>query len=200
MGFPGSSDGKESTCKAGDLGSVPGWGRSPGERNGCPLQYSCTENSMDRGTWWATIHYSQACDYVYNRWSSPGNLPRASLTSLASSLAVISTTCSFSSLWLDSGEKKNLFLKETTGDKEGRETKQEAEEKNVEKPACGEGKDGPGPGHRDLRAEFLPFRGSWSCCAAKFCCALPKHYCLGGKKLLKSIVLRRGFQNLLSLC
>ena len=50
-GFPGGSDSKESTCKTGDQGSIPGSGRSPGEGNGCPLQYSCMENSMDRGDW-----------------------------------------------------------------------------------------------------------------------------------------------------
>ena len=55
MGFPGSPDGKESTCNAGDPGSIPGWGRSPGEGNGNPLQY-CLENSMDRGAWQATVH------------------------------------------------------------------------------------------------------------------------------------------------
>ena len=49
MGFPGASDGKESACNAGDLGSIPRWGRSPGKGNGSPLQYSCRENSMDRG-------------------------------------------------------------------------------------------------------------------------------------------------------
>ena len=49
MGFPGGSDGKESACNAGDLGSIPGLGRSPGEGIGNPLQYSCLENSMDRG-------------------------------------------------------------------------------------------------------------------------------------------------------
>ena len=48
MGFPGGSDGKESACSAGDLGSIPESGRSPGEGNGYPLQYSCLENSMDR--------------------------------------------------------------------------------------------------------------------------------------------------------
>ena len=53
---PGGSDGKESTCNAGDLGSIPGLGRSPEEGNGYPLQYSCLENSMDRGTWQATVH------------------------------------------------------------------------------------------------------------------------------------------------
>ena len=56
MGFPGSSDGKASTYNAGDLGSIPGSGRSPGEGNGNPLQYSCLENPMDRGAWWATVH------------------------------------------------------------------------------------------------------------------------------------------------
>ena len=50
-GFPSSSDGKASACNAGDLGSVPGSGRSPGEGNGNPLQYSCLENSMDREAW-----------------------------------------------------------------------------------------------------------------------------------------------------
>ena len=46
-GFPGDSDGKESACSAGDLGPIPGSGRSPAEGNGCPLQDSCLENSMD---------------------------------------------------------------------------------------------------------------------------------------------------------
>ena len=55
-GFPGGSDGKESACNVGDLGSIPGLGRSPGEGNGNPLHYSCLENSMDRGAWWATAH------------------------------------------------------------------------------------------------------------------------------------------------
>ena len=52
----GGSDGKESACNTGDQGSVPVSGRSPGEGNGCPFQYSCLENSMDRGAWWATVH------------------------------------------------------------------------------------------------------------------------------------------------
>ena len=54
-GFPGGSDSKESACNAGDLGSIPGSGRSPGEGKGYPLQYSYLENSMDRGAWWATV-------------------------------------------------------------------------------------------------------------------------------------------------
>ena len=56
LGFPGDSDGKESACNAGDLGSIPGSGRSPGEGNGYPLQYFCLENPMDRVAWQATVH------------------------------------------------------------------------------------------------------------------------------------------------
>ena len=51
-----SSDGKESACNAGDLGSIPGLGRSPGEGSGNSLQHSCLENPRDRGAWWATVH------------------------------------------------------------------------------------------------------------------------------------------------
>ena len=47
MGFPGDSDGKESAYNAGDLGLIPGSGKSPGEENGCPLQYSCLENCTE---------------------------------------------------------------------------------------------------------------------------------------------------------
>ena len=54
-GLPGGSDSKESAGNAGDLGLTSGSGRFPGEGNGNPLQYSCLENSMDRGTWWATV-------------------------------------------------------------------------------------------------------------------------------------------------
>ena len=56
LGFPGGSDGKESACNVGNLGSILGLGRSPGGRHGNPLQYSCLENPMDRGAWWATVH------------------------------------------------------------------------------------------------------------------------------------------------
>ena len=51
--FLGGSDSKESSCNAGDTGSVPGWGRCPAEGNGKPLQYSWLENLMDRGAWQA---------------------------------------------------------------------------------------------------------------------------------------------------
>ena len=54
--FPGGSEVKVSACNAGDLGSIPGSGRSPGEGNGKPLQSSCLENPMDGGAWWATVH------------------------------------------------------------------------------------------------------------------------------------------------
>ena len=55
LSFPDGSDSKESACSAGDRGLIPGSGRSPGEGNGYPLQYSCLENSMDRGAWEPTI-------------------------------------------------------------------------------------------------------------------------------------------------
>ena len=65
MGFPGGSDDKESACNAGDLGLITGLGRSPGEGNGYPLQYSWT--SMDRGVWWAIVHG------VTNSWTQLSN-------------------------------------------------------------------------------------------------------------------------------
>ena len=54
--IPNGSDSKESACNAGDQSSIPGSGRSTGEENGNPLQYSCLENSVGRGAWWATVH------------------------------------------------------------------------------------------------------------------------------------------------
>ena len=56
MGFLGGSDSKESACNAGDLGLIPGSGRSPGDGNGYPLQYSSLKNSMHRGAKQATVH------------------------------------------------------------------------------------------------------------------------------------------------
>ena len=59
MGLPQWLSGKESACNAGatgDLGSIPGWRRSPGGGRDNPLQYSCLENPMNRGTWWAIVH------------------------------------------------------------------------------------------------------------------------------------------------
>ena len=56
MGFPGGPEVKASAWNAGDPSSIPASGRSPGEGNGNPLQYSCLENPMEGGAWWATIH------------------------------------------------------------------------------------------------------------------------------------------------
>ena len=65
-GFPRNyadgSDGKESVCNVGDLGLIPGLGRSPGGRHGNPLQYSCLENPMDKGAWRATVHWVAESD------------------------------------------------------------------------------------------------------------------------------------------
>ena len=62
-GFSQSSVGKSSACNAADPGLIPGSGRSPGEGNGNPLQYSCLENPMDRGAWWATVHRTSRVRY-----------------------------------------------------------------------------------------------------------------------------------------
>ena len=88
FGFPGGSDGKESTCNAGDLGSIPGLGRSPGGGHGNPLQYSCLENPMDREAWgrglcsysprgrrvrydWATKHSTASLGYSWQWLMAP---------------------------------------------------------------------------------------------------------------------------------
>ena len=57
-GFPGGSESKAKVCNAGDPDLIPGSGRSPGEGNGSPLQYSCLKNPMDGGAWWVTVHGS----------------------------------------------------------------------------------------------------------------------------------------------
>ena len=74
-GFPGGSEVKASACNEGDLSSIPGSGRSPGEGNGNPLQYSCLENPMDGGAWWATVHgvaksWTQLSDFTSLRCHS----------------------------------------------------------------------------------------------------------------------------------
>ena len=66
-GFPGSSEGKESAYNEGDLGSIPGSGSSPEERHVNPLQYSCLENPINRGAWWAAVHG------VIKSWTLPSN-------------------------------------------------------------------------------------------------------------------------------
>ena len=68
--FSGGSDGKESACHAGDLSLIPGLGRSPGEGNGHPLQYSCLENSINRGAWWGTVHWVAKSQTRLKRLSS----------------------------------------------------------------------------------------------------------------------------------
>ena len=65
-GFPSGSNGKESASNAGDPGSIPEWGRSPGEENGFPLQYYYLENSMDGGVWRVTVHGLQSRTRVTN--------------------------------------------------------------------------------------------------------------------------------------
>ena len=66
--FSAGSVSKESACNAGDPGSITGLGRSPGEGNGNPLQYSCLANSMDRRVWWATVHGVAESDMTEATW------------------------------------------------------------------------------------------------------------------------------------
>ena len=91
----GGSDSKESTPNVGDLGSIPGWGRSPGGGHGYPLQCSCQENPTDRGAWRATVHgvaksqtrlSNEAHCCADNRVSSPGS-PASGETVLRASLS-----------------------------------------------------------------------------------------------------------------
>ena len=73
--FPSSSVSKSSACNAGDLGLIPGLGRSPGEGNGNPLQYPCMENPMDRGAWQATVHrFTRVGQDLANKPLPPGKL------------------------------------------------------------------------------------------------------------------------------
>ena len=76
-GFPGGSEGKVSACNAGDPGSIPGLGRSPGEGNGNPLQYSYLENPMDRGTWWVCVVHGSP--RVGHNWATSLSLSSAIL-------------------------------------------------------------------------------------------------------------------------
>ena len=74
--FPGGSEDKVSACNAGDPGSIPGLGKSPGEGNGDPFQYSCLENPMDRGAWRATVHgvsksWTRLNDFTFDTGNAP---------------------------------------------------------------------------------------------------------------------------------
>ena len=73
-GFAGGSVGKESDCNAGDSGSIPGWGRSPGGGNDNPLQYSCLGNFMDRRTWRVTVHGVAESQTRLSNWTHTHNL------------------------------------------------------------------------------------------------------------------------------
>ena len=67
VGFPGGSVVMNLPANAGDVGSIPGSGRSPGEGDGNPLQYSCLGNLRDKGAWWATVHR------IAKSWTQPLN-------------------------------------------------------------------------------------------------------------------------------
>ena len=90
-GFHGGSDGKESACNAGDPDLIPVLGRSPGEGNGSPLQYSCLENPMDRGAWWATVHgvtnMTERLAHTLTRKKDPSSPVSVSITPCSQSLS-----------------------------------------------------------------------------------------------------------------
>ena len=100
-GFPGGSDGQESTCNVGNLGSIPRLGRSPGEGNGSPPQYSCLENPMDRGAWWVTVHevtksWTQLSDFhflTHPQREAVAHLGSVSLNCLKRAKAVVERWC-----------------------------------------------------------------------------------------------------------
>ena len=95
-GFPGGSYGKESACSVGDYSSIPGLGRSPGEGNGNPLQYSCLENPMDRGTWQATVHESDMTEQLHTL----GILEQVGFTKAQNNHRVVVVVESLSRVWL----------------------------------------------------------------------------------------------------
>ena len=98
---PGGSDGKASACNAGDLGSIPGSGRSPGEGNGNPLQYSCLQNSMDGGAWWATVHgvtrsWTRLSDFMHEQLSTAQHIRYLQKTHFRSR-----DTCRLKARWVE---------------------------------------------------------------------------------------------------
>ena len=99
MGFPHGLVGKNSTCNAGELGSLPELGTSPGEGDGNPLQYSCLGNPMDRGFWQATVH---AVARVGQSWGSP-QVHNCSKQSPILSPANVLFHCWWTWLWVPCG-------------------------------------------------------------------------------------------------
>ena len=92
-GFPGGSDGKVSACNTGDLGSIPGLGRSSGKGNGNPLWYSCLENSMDGRAWWATVQGVTKSQTRLNDFTSLSSLGAFNTTHRSSHKYLISAYC-----------------------------------------------------------------------------------------------------------
>ena len=100
IGFPGTLDGKESACSAGDMGLIPGSGRSPGGGYGNPLQYSRLENFKDRGAWWATVHgVAKSWDTTEGLTCSALSSPETLATSHLSSFPVFFPFCDH---WVES--------------------------------------------------------------------------------------------------
>ena len=103
-GFPSGSEVKVSACNAGDLSLIPGLGRSPGEGNGNPLQYSCLENPMDGGAWWFTVHGITKGQTRLSDFTSSHHHVTLQTTS--------STMLPLSNIWGDGIERMNETSKE----------------------------------------------------------------------------------------
>ena len=111
-GYPGVSDSKESACSARELGSIPGSGRCSREGNGNPLKFSCLENSMDRGAWWAIVHWVSRVrhDWATNIFTSLSYYPiDYSFLRILWSLLCIVSFCSRKKIL----KRERLILKNT---------------------------------------------------------------------------------------
>ena len=92
MGFPGGLEGKASACNAGDLGSIPESGRSPGEGNGNPLQYSCLENPIDRGDWETGRLQYMGSQRVGHDWATSLSFPFENKNTIVSQVEIKMTS------------------------------------------------------------------------------------------------------------
>ena len=130
--FPGGAEVKASACNVGDLGSIPGLGRSPGEENGNTLQYSCLENPMDRGAWWATVHGSQRVghDWATSLFFSPNSDFMCSAYEFPGPYGMVSQSHSLN------------FAKDWQSDKGKKTEKKEASEKQWEQDVGEQNKNG----------------------------------------------------------
>ena len=115
MGFPGGSERKESACNAGDLCSTPGSGRSPGEGNDYPFQYSCLENPKDGGAWWAAVYGVTQSRTQKRRSSSSSSSSSSSFNQWKSLVTqMVKNLPTMQEIWVQSLSQKDPLEKEMT--------------------------------------------------------------------------------------